>query len=127
MDFRARVAEADALLIASPEYAHGIPGAMKNALDWLVSDEDFVAKPIALVNTAPRARHAFEALHEVLTTMSATLVREASITIPLLGACVTEEQMIATPAVAARIRDSLAALAAFLRSGALAGPSFPVR
>ena len=46
--------EADALLIASPEYAHGVSGVMKNALDWLVGDEAFVGKPVALVNTSPR-------------------------------------------------------------------------
>src|SRR5215813_2849750 len=44
VELRARIDAADALLIASPEYAHGIPGVMKNALDWLVSHEGFVAK-----------------------------------------------------------------------------------
>jgi chromate reductase len=37
-DLRARIAAADALLICSPEYAHGVPGSLKNALDWMVSD-----------------------------------------------------------------------------------------
>jgi NAD(P)H-dependent FMN reductase len=127
VDFRARVGEADALLIASPEYAHAISGVMKNALDWLVSYEGFVAKPVAIVNTSPRARHANESLLEVVTTMSATLVHEASISLPLLGGCVTEEAMVAAPAVAAQIRDALIALATFLRSGAPAGPNFPMR
>src|SRR5437764_1175741 len=38
-DLRARVRSADGLLIAAPEYAHGVPGAMKNALDWLVGGD----------------------------------------------------------------------------------------
>jgi chromate reductase, NAD(P)H dehydrogenase (quinone) len=53
MDLKAQVKWADGLLICSPEYAHGVPGVLKNALDWLVSDEDFAGKPIALLNRPP--------------------------------------------------------------------------
>ncbi len=125
-EFRTVVGAADALLIASPEYAHGISGVMKNALDWLVSYEGFIAKPVAVVNTAPRAHHAYAALREVLRTMSATLVEEASITIPLLGGCTTEEQMIDDPTIVLQIRGALIALHSFLSSGTRQGPSFPV-
>lgn len=47
--FRAQLLAADAVLIASPEYAHGITGAMKNALDWMVGSQVFVNKPVALL------------------------------------------------------------------------------
>jgi chromate reductase len=123
---RAAIGGADALILASPEYAHGISGVMKNALDWLVSYEGFVAKPIAVINASPRARHAYDSLLEVLKTMSATLVQEASITVPLLGGCTTEEQMVSTPAIASQIRAALIALNAFVSSGSRPGPSFPV-
>jgi NAD(P)H-dependent FMN reductase len=110
--FRSAVNDADALLIASPEYAHGISGVMKNALDWLVSHEGTVFKPIALVNTSPRARHAYEALREVLQTMSTEVLPDASVSLPLLGHCVTEEAMLGTDAVRTAIQSLLAALAA---------------
>ena len=58
--------------------------------------------------------------------MSATLVPNASITLPLLGACVTEDEMVNSPTIAPRIRRALAALADALASGKESGPSFPV-
>lgn len=125
-DFRAAVARANALLIASPEYAHGISGVMKNSLDWLVSFEGAVNKPVALINTSPRARHAYESLREVLQTMSASIVEEASVVLPLLGSCITEEAMLATPEVRQAIQTMLAALAAHLAGTSSSGPNFPL-
>lgn len=51
----ARVARADGLLISCPEYARGIPGSFKNALDWLVSSTEFSGKMVALFNASTRA------------------------------------------------------------------------
>lgn len=126
MQLREAVGAADALIIASPEYAHGISGVLKNALDWLVSYEGFVGMPVAVINTSPRAHHAYDSLLEVLKTMSATLVPEASISVPLLGGCITEAQMVSDPAISSQIRSALAALETFLHSGARSGPSFPI-
>jgi len=127
LNFRRDVQQVDALIIASPEYAHGISGVMKNALDWLVSFEGTIYKPIALINTSPRARHAYEALREVLQTMSTNIIAEASVTLPLLGACTTEEAMLASSEVSQRIRDALTALANYLTNPSVSGPNFPFR
>lgn len=109
--FRARVAQAGALLIASPEYAHGLTGTIKNALDWLVSFEPFAYKPVAVLNASPRAHHADTALREVLTTMAAVIVAPASVTLPLVGARLDEDGMVRTPAVATALQAALQALA----------------
>ncbi|MEP3349553.1 MAG: isochorismatase family protein [Marinomonas sp.] len=85
-DLKAMLASADGLIIASPEYAHGVSGVIKNALDWLVSGHEFVDKPIMLINTSPRASHAQASLREILTTMSGKLIDSAHVSIPLLGA-----------------------------------------
>ncbi len=74
---RHEIGSADALLIASPEYAHGVSGVMKNALDWMVASGVFVSKPVVLWNASPRASHALAALRETLTVMSARLIDEA--------------------------------------------------
>jgi NAD(P)H-dependent FMN reductase len=101
---RAAVAEASAIVIAAPEYAHGIPGALKNALDWLVADDGFAGKPAALINTAPRAFHAQSALREVLGTMAARLLPEAFANLPLTGRIVTAEDILADPRLSAPLR-----------------------
>ena len=112
--FRADVVVADALLIASPEYAHGVSGTIKNALDWLVSFEPFVGKPVAVLNAASRAHHADESLREILKTMSAFIVEPASIVVPLTGATLRDDDMVASPVVAHALRESLGALHAVM-------------
>src|SRR5262245_43115686 len=67
-DLRREVDRADALWISSPEYAHGVPGSLKNALDWLVSSPALLYKPVALLNASPRATIAHAALAETLRT-----------------------------------------------------------
>jgi NAD(P)H-dependent FMN reductase len=119
----AEVAAADALLLASPEYAHGVTGTIKNMLDWLVSFEAFVNKPVALLNASPRAHHADAALRETLKTMSAVLVEAASIGIPLLGAKLTETDMVESASVSSAVKDSLAALHSAITQPAVIGKS----
>lgn len=83
--WRARVAAADALFISSPEYARGVPGSLKNALDWLVGSSDIVDKPVALLNGSPRSTHAQESLAITLRTISAKLIAEQPYLAPVLG------------------------------------------
>ena len=114
--FRAQLAIADAVLIASPEYAHGVSGAMKNALDWMVGCEAFVNKPVALLNASPRAVHAQASLRETISVMSALIVDAASITVPILGSRLDEEGIVSHPAISRALREALQALhTAFLR------------
>jgi chromate reductase, NAD(P)H dehydrogenase (quinone) len=107
--FRA-VAQADALIVASPEYAHGVSGVIKNALDWLVGFGPFAGKSVAVLNASDRARHADAALRETLTTMAARIVEPASITLPILGADMGEDAMVKSPDTGLRIRQMLADL-----------------
>jgi NAD(P)H-dependent FMN reductase len=100
-----------ALLIASPEYAHGVTGMLKNALDWLVSFEGFVGKRVAIFNASPRSLHADGSLREILTTMSASIVEPACLALPLRGLNLSEDAMVAS-AHAPAIRAALARLGA---------------
>ncbi|MBJ7537889.1 NADPH-dependent FMN reductase [Marinomonas transparens] len=98
---------ADGLIIASPEYAHGITGVMKNTLDWLVSGDEFVDKPIMLINTSPRAFHAQASLKEILKTMSGHLVEQANVDVPLLGSQLDARGMAEHPEISQKLISGL--------------------
>jgi len=82
---------------------------IKNALDWLVSFEGFVGKPVAIFNASPASVHAHAALREILTTMSASIVEPACLALPLRGLRLDEDGMIASTH-APTIRAALARL-----------------
>src|SRR5690242_8113630 len=57
-EWRALVSSADAVLFATPEYAHGLPGVLKNALDWLVGSGGLYEKRVAILSAEPHAARA---------------------------------------------------------------------
>ena len=109
-EFRRQIGEADALLISSPEYAHGVPGSLKNALDWLVSASEMFYKPIGLLNISPRSTHVYAQLMEILSTMSTLLVPGASIDLPLTRSMLNAERMVANPEIVDRLQSALVSL-----------------
>ena len=64
------VRASDGVIIASPEYVRAIPGGLKNAIDWLVSRDEIVAKPIALLHASHRGDDMLGQLRLVLGTVS---------------------------------------------------------
>lgn len=108
-DFHNRLLEADGVIIASPEYAHGVTGVIKNALDWMVGSEAFVNKPVALFNASPRATIAQASLKETLNVMSAQVVEAASITLPIIGSNLDELGIVTHPSISISIREALRA------------------
>ena len=108
--WRADVAAAQAVVICSPEYAHGVPGALKNALDWLVSGPEVPGLPVAVVNATTRAHHAHVALMETLRTMSADVVEAACVALPLAPGRRTAEALLADAGVSIPLTAVLDAL-----------------
>jgi NAD(P)H-dependent FMN reductase len=115
LGLREAVGRADALLIACPEYAHGIPGAFKNLLDWLVGALEFPGKPVLLLNTSARgSHHAQDALMEVLETMSARLMADDPLPVRLPGAGCTTQSVLASDDRRREIEIALGCLVAGL-------------
>lgn len=108
---REQIAAADAVIISSPEYAHGVPGALKNALDWLVSGVEIYGKPVSLLNPSPRSVFAHPQLAETLRTMSVDLVDGASLSLPISGRGLDARGIVADPELASALRGVLGALA----------------
>jgi chromate reductase, NAD(P)H dehydrogenase (quinone) len=110
-ELRAAVGRADGILISSPEYAHGIPGSLKNALDWLVGSVEFPGKPVALLTPSSRSTHAQAQLVEVLTTMNARLIREASLTVQLPSRTMDATAIVMDAELAPLLRASMRVMA----------------
>lgn len=108
---RAAINAADAVIIASPEYAHGVSSVIKNALDWMVGNESFVDKPVALLNAAPRASHAYLALRETVTMMSARVIDAGCITLAAPVTGLTDQEIAGHPQHAAMLTEVLETLA----------------
>ena len=110
--WRAAIADADAVLISSPEYVHGIPGSLKNALDWIVGGSEIVGKPVGVLSASAASRFAHPQLVEVLRTMSANVVPEATVVIdiPRRGADVSH--LVNDPSLSARLGAVISALLA---------------
>jgi len=112
VELRAKLNSCDAMLICSPEYAHGVPGVLKNALDWLVGSGELIDKRVAIINASPHATHAHAALLETITVMSGRIVHDASIAIPLAGRKLDAAGIVADPELAEAVVRALRALTA---------------
>jgi len=74
--FRQMIAGADGVLICTPEYAHGVPGSMKNAIDWTVTTADLDGKPTMLITASTDGREGHKSLLETLRVIQAKGVDE---------------------------------------------------
>jgi NAD(P)H-dependent FMN reductase len=68
---RKNISEADGILISTPEYAMGLPGSLKNVLDWAVSSSSFSKKPVLAVVASSLGEKAYQSLIDVLTVIEA--------------------------------------------------------
>ncbi|MDP1832941.1 MAG: NADPH-dependent FMN reductase [Geothrix sp.] len=113
-ELRGRIAEADALLICTPEYIHAMPAVLKNLLEWVVSSGACMGKPTAAWSVSPSLEggaRAHASLVHTLEVMSARVVPEASLCLTLARSGLDAAGKLSDPVQADRLRGALEALA----------------
>ena len=117
-EFRALLAAADGFLVSTPEYAHGVPGSLKNAFDWIVSSGELYHKPLLLINASSGGgAWAQASLIETLTTMDARVLKEATVVVPLARKRLAERGDLSDPAITGALTRGLHALVSAVGSG----------
>ena len=106
--WRHRIETCDAIVISSPEYAHGVSGVLKNALDWLVGDIEITGKPIAVVNARPEATIAHAALVETLRIMGGNVIDQPAV--PLTGRKIDSQGIASDPELSVLLSHVLSSL-----------------
>ncbi len=113
----ALIEPADGIVIASPEYVHAIPGGLKNLIDWLVSREVVIGKPIAIAHASHRGDDMLSSLRLVLGTISSAFAEDIFIRIPLMAKTPEEiGEILKTPENVAMIRTFLSEFADYCSS-----------
>jgi NAD(P)H-dependent FMN reductase len=69
--FRQQLSAAEGIIICTPEYARGVPGCLKNAIDWTVSSSQFPNKPTMLITASTDGTYGHHALLQTLTAIEA--------------------------------------------------------
>jgi len=90
-EYRQLLKQSDGVIICTPEYAFGMPGVLKNALDWAVSSGEFDKKPLCTISASPSPLGG-EKAHESL-----------SLTLKALGTQQPEDLKLCIPAIKGKL------------------------
>jgi NAD(P)H-dependent FMN reductase len=90
-DFRRQIREADGILICTPEYAIGVPGTLKNAIDWTVSSMEFSKKPVALITASLSGEKAHNSLLGTLLIIEAKMTADTQLLISFVKTKVNDD------------------------------------
>jgi NAD(P)H-dependent FMN reductase len=113
--FRAQLAAADAVLICSPEYAIGVPGTLKNAIDWTVSSMHFSGKPVALVTAGTSGHKAHQSLLGTLLIIESKMAEAAQLVVPGVRTKVNDQGVITDAVTETQVRKLIDSLEAVVR------------
>ncbi|MFZ3229937.1 MAG: NADPH-dependent FMN reductase [Pseudobdellovibrio sp.] len=108
--FRQQINFADGVLICTPEYAGGVPGALKNAIDWTVSSMEFSQKPVALITAATSGKFSHESLLGTLLILETKITKEMQFIISYIKTKINKSGQILDKGVLEQINTLIKAL-----------------
>jgi NAD(P)H-dependent FMN reductase len=109
ISFRKTLRSYDGILICTPEYAMGVPGTLKNAIDWTVSSMEFSHKPTALVTASSLGQKGHQSLLDTLRIIEAQVTPETELVISHAQTKVSSEPIITDEKTREGIKKLLAA------------------
>lgn len=113
--FRKQLKDADGVLICTPEYAMGVPGTLKNAIDWTVSSCEFLHKPTALITASSVGQKGHASLLETLKIIEASVNNETQLLISHAKTKISNDFKITDEKTLTDVKDLLNALDILLR------------
>ena len=93
-NFRNQLKEADGVLICTPEYAMGVPGTLKNAIDWIVSSMQLSHKPVALITASTAGQKAHQSLLDTLRIIEANISEGSQLLISQIKTKIKDDNII---------------------------------
>jgi NAD(P)H-dependent FMN reductase len=109
-DWRRQIREADAVLICTPEYAFGVPGVLKNALDWTVSSGDFDNKAVAIITASSSGDKAHASLLLTFQALNAKIAEGGTLLISFIRSKMDEKGEVSDPATLQSLQSLLGVL-----------------
>lgn len=112
-DWRRQLQDVDGVIFCTPEYAHGVPGVLKNALDWIVSSGEFMNKPTAVISASPSmdgGDKANRSLVQTLRVMMAAIDEGALLCIPGVSAKLNDNGEVSDPATTKALQSLVGSL-----------------
>ena len=110
IEFRNKLKEADGVFICTPEYAMGVPGTLKNAIDWTVSSAEFSHKPVALITASSQGEKGHASLMETLKIIESDIADSSQLLISFVKTKVSAEGKITNTETLEQVKKLIASL-----------------
>jgi NAD(P)H-dependent FMN reductase len=114
INFRNQLKNAQGILICTPEYAMGVPGSLKNAIDWTVSSMEFSQKPVALITASLSGLKGHAALLETLVVIESKMTDATGLVISFAKTKITADGTIKDEATLIAVQKLIDAFSALM-------------